>query len=60
MVCVCQVCRLVAAGQGAALCLAAPCLLLPAALRHRARLCAALCATGALGFYGMPITYDTT
>ncbi|KPJ05147.1 Monocarboxylate transporter 3 [Papilio xuthus] len=50
-----SVSQVVGLGHGAALCLAAPCLLLPAALRHRARLCAALCACGALGFYGTPL-----
>ncbi|XP_014356848.2 uncharacterized protein LOC106709543 [Papilio machaon] len=51
-----SVSRLVGLGQGAALCLAAPCLLLPEALRHGARLCAALCACGAIGFYGISVS----
>lgn len=47
-----QVATLIAVAHGSALCFIMLCVVLPKSINEKARLCAAFCVAGALGFYG--------
>ncbi|CAG4974693.1 unnamed protein product [Parnassius apollo] len=51
-----SVSTLIAAAHGAALCFIMLCVVLPKSINQKARLCAACCACGTLGFYGITLT----
>ncbi|XP_068633860.1 uncharacterized protein [Battus philenor] len=51
-----SVSTLIAVGHGAALCFIMLCVVLPKSINQRARLCAAFCSCGAVGFYGITLT----
>ncbi|CAH2046860.1 unnamed protein product, partial [Iphiclides podalirius] len=50
------VATLTGAAHGAALCFIMLCVVLPRSINQKARLCAAFCACGAVGFYGIGMT----
>ncbi|XP_049872738.1 uncharacterized protein LOC126371471 [Pectinophora gossypiella] len=47
---------LTAVAHGAALCFIMLCIVLPSSINEKARLCAAFCVTGAVGFYGITLS----
>lgn len=47
---------LIAAAHGSALCFIMLCVVLPKSINEKARLCAAFCVAGAVGFYGITLS----
>ncbi|XP_028027501.1 uncharacterized protein LOC114241008 isoform X2 [Bombyx mandarina] len=51
-----SVSTLIAAAHGSALCFIMLCVVLPKSINEKARLCAAFCVAGAVGFYGITLS----
>ncbi|CAH1636637.1 unnamed protein product [Spodoptera littoralis] len=51
-----SVSTLIAAAHGSALCFIMLCVVLPKSINEKARLCAAFCVAGAMGFYGIAMS----
>ncbi|KAH9636239.1 hypothetical protein HF086_009435 [Spodoptera exigua] len=51
-----KVSTLIAAAHGSALCFIMLCVVLPKSINEKARLCAAFCVAGAMGFYGIALS----